>query len=150
MTSFFKKNRGGRNNGWVTPVLILILIMIVFIYYFTSQKKKGQAIDISGSEYEGYLDPNVVALNTLPLLETGEITLKDGETKNFKNKNFTLNIRRGKNQTIDNNTFSCYLLETVDELDPSKIFQYVVVGIPKGGSMYKYHIVSFRQKTFKG
>jgi len=130
-------------------LIVVVLLFIGFIYYYYV-REDSNIVDLSTVNTGDYLDQNIVALNSLSLLESGEIRMKVDEIKNFRNKNFFLNIRRGNNLKLDNEVYSSYLFEIFNERSTSSADQFVIIGVPISDGSQRYHLIMHRKIKIKG
>jgi hypothetical protein len=138
-----------RQEGWIGTVILFLAIGSLFFYYFFSSRGSA-SFDISDRSNEGYIDQNVVAIDTLDLLEKNEISIAQNESKNFKNKNFEFVIKRGPDFKNSGELMPVYLLSVTDTRSPSKLYEYEIAGLPEAMNFMTYHIVLTRVKTVKG
>ena len=138
--------------GSIASILVFMLIIGIFIFHFmsTSSEKDKTYVDISKEEYEGFLNDPVVALGVISMLKNKELALSQGESRDLRNQNFAIKVKRGKDFQIGENTYMSFLIETHDDKNPQLLNQFVAVGLPDASGNYGFHIVLMRKKTTRG
>ncbi len=152
MMKMSKKNILSGQRASASTVIVFLLTVGFFIYIFSSSGGDN-AKNLTQEGFKGFLNYEVVAMDILEKIKNDEILIKENKSEEFKNIEYSIRVKRGKDYaTHDNNLMISYLIDVQRENDPYNAMQFMIVGIPSvyDYETYKYYMAMFRKKPDKG